>query len=138
MLSHEDFCMSLGGLTEMEMVKSFRKLSPTNYAYELYVSIQEKTLTQEVFVTLVDETHVMAYSGIGPCPQDVETLKSLLAENMDGNHSRLALFDGDLVQVYRYPIEFLETWELFKALDEVSQLASYAQRRYLGSASQNT
>ncbi len=132
MLSHEDYCISLTTLTELEMVKSFKELSPTNYAYELYVNTQEKTLTQEVFVTLVDETFVMAYSPIGLCPRDAETLKSLLAENMDGNYSRLALFDDDLVQIYRYPLEFLEIIELYKALDEVSQLANYAKRCYFG------
>lgn len=136
MLSKEDFRVFLMDFAAMEVVKSFNDLSPTVFTYEMYVNIQEKTLTQNVIVTLVDETHVMAYSTIGPCPNDAATLQSILAENMDGCHSRLAVFDGDLVQVYRYPIEFLESWELFKALDEVSQLANYAYRCYYRGANQ--
>jgi len=136
MMSKEDFAISLTTLAEIDLVKSHKSLSPTNFTFEMYVNIQEKTLTQNVFVTLVDDTHVMAYSLIGPCPNDAATLQSILVENMDGCYSRLAVSDGDLVQVYRYPLEFLDIIEMLKALDELSQLANYALRRYYGEAGQ--
>lgn len=134
MLTIEEFGISLSVLSDMDLIKSFNKVSPTNFTYKMYVNIKENTLTQDIIVTLVDDTHVMAYSHVGPCPQDADTLQSLLVENMDGCYSRLAVVDGDLVQVYRYPLEFLDTWVLFKALDETSQLANYARRQYFGEA----
>lgn len=130
MLTKEEYTMALEALAEMEFIKSHTKISATDFSFEMYTNVQEKSHTQVVLVTLVNETHVLAFSAIGPCPNNAEQLQSILAENMDGCYTRLAAFEGDLVQVYRYPLEFLEPWEMFKALDELSQLANYARQQY--------
>lgn len=75
---------------------------------------------------------VTVFSEIGPAPDDRVLLRALLAENMDGYYSRVAIVGTLLVQVYRYSLEELEPTEFAKALLEVANYADIYERKYFG------
>lgn len=132
-MTRDEYSGALKALEQMEVCRSLDMTSDTSVSCEFYTDIREKTRWQTVQTMLVDEKSVLCFSSIGPCPQDAEILSRLLVENLDGEFSRLAVLDGDLIQIYRHRIELIEPWILYKAMDEVSQLANYAWRRYFGS-----
>lgn len=111
-------------------MKAYEAGGPTDYTFELFTNVAERTRTQVVNAQLSEDgATVIAYSPIGPYPEDSGSLVTLLRENL-GYYSRLAIIEGTLVQAYRYPLQELESMELMKALDEVSQLADYYERKY--------
>jgi hypothetical protein len=79
-----------------------------------------------------DSNRVAVFSEIGPAPQDRVQLWALLAENMDGYYSRVAIVGARLVQVYRYALDELEPTEFAKALLEVANYADIYERKYFG------
>ena len=131
-MTRDEYIAALSRFVTLDLVKAYKSDEPTTYVLEMFTNLEEKTRTQVISVRLVnDDADVLAFSVVGPCPQDLEMMSQLLGENRDGYYSRLALMpDGDLVQVYRYPLEELEVMEFLKALDEVSRYADIYESKY--------
>lgn len=134
-MTRDDFIQTLGRFVGLDIVKAYKSDSPTEYAFELYVNVEEKKRTQIVHVSLIDDDNkVLAYSLIGKCPSDSESLINFLKENIDGFYSRICVLNENLVQLYKYPLEELEYMEMLKAFDEVSRYADHFEKKYFGGA----
>ena len=132
-MDRDEFIQALGQVPAFNFVKAFHSNSPTNYDFEMYPDMDDKTRTQIVRVFLTDDAeHVVTYSIIGDCPNDSQTLLNLLKENIDGCYSRICILNEQLVQLYKYSLKELETVEMVKAFDEVSTFADYYENKYFG------
>ena len=128
----DEFIQALSRFAGLELVKAYESVSPTENIFELYVN-DERRRTQMVRVALLDDdTVVLAFSIIGECPSDPKTLLSLLEENNDGFYSKISVHENELVQLYKYPLEELESLEMAKAFDEVSRFADIYEAKYFG------
>ncbi len=131
-MTRDDYIQAISTLPSYDIVKAYRSESPTKYAFEYYTD-DNKSRTQVIDVWLQEENQdVIAISSIGAAPNDAATLKKLLAENVDGHYSRLAIFENTLVQVYRYSLEELDAKEMFFGLLEVAKYADIYENKYFG------
>ena len=129
-MTRDDFIQSVAKFPSLKIVKAYQNDSPTEYAFECYVN-DDNSRSQIIHVWLKEEDQdVVAISEIGKAPNDVETLKKLLKENVDGYYSRLAIFKDNLVQVYKYSLNELEEQEMFLGLYEVARYADIYENKY--------
>ncbi len=118
----------LKAIVAMDVVRQARTLPDGTVMIEV---LTDGGRSQVVNVSTTGDK-VLVFSEIGAAPDDRVVLSSLLAENMDGCYSRVAVAKDSLVQICRYPIDQLEPKEFALALLEVATYADLYERKYFG------
>ena len=132
-MEKKEFVEKLRDFGGLEIVKQYKSSSPTDYTFEIYVDMEKKIRTQLLRVVLPeDKKIVMALSVIGKYSNDTEMLINLLKENVDGNYSRICIYEDELFQIYKYPIDELDYLEMAKAFSECARYADIYEKKYFG------
>lgn len=136
-MTRDEFIQSLTRFIALDLVKGYKPRSPTEALVEIVTDLVQEGRTQLVEVKLDDERgKVLAFSIVGDAPTDATTLTRLLQENQDGHYSRLAIFNGTLVQLFKYPLEELEPVEMARAFNEVAQFGDFYEHKYFNGRDQ--